>query len=186
MNKLLVSVLGQDQSGILAAVAKVVFARQGNIENISQTLLQNVFGALLIVDVPDQETPQELKTALQSGCEKFNLFIHVDKYQGKLEPQTKPEMQPYIVTAIGPDRQGLVAEVASQLAKHSVNITNLQAIFKGGDKPLNNLMIFEVDVPKSCVMDDLRNDLQAVSDKLSLEINIQHRKIFEAVSHIDF
>jgi predicted amino acid-binding ACT domain protein len=35
------------------------------------------------------------------------------------------------------------------------------------------------------VMDELRADLAAVSSRLGLEINIQHRRIFEAVSAID-
>lgn len=185
MNKLLVSVLGQDQPGIIAAVARTMATRQCNIENVSQTLLQNVFGALLIVAAPVTETPEQLKAALQQDCARFRLFVHVDQYSPATAAAPKPEVQPYIVTAIGPDRQGLVADVAQQLEKHGVNIVNLQAIFKGGSKPLDNLMIFHVDVPRSTVMDDLRADLARVSQQLSLEINIQHRGIFEAVSTID-
>jgi glycine cleavage system transcriptional repressor len=185
LNKLLISILGQDQPGIIATIGKVMVARQCNIENVSQTLLQNIFGALIIVSAPDGETPDQLKLALQDACENFNLFVHVDQYQTAPKDKPKWEVQPYIVTAIGPDRKGLVSEVSECLAKHDVNITNMQAIFKGGSKPLDNLMIFEVDVPRHTVMNDLQTDLTGVSKKLLLEINIQHRKIFEAVSSID-
>jgi glycine cleavage system transcriptional repressor len=185
MNKLLVSVLGQDQPGIIAGIASALAARNCNIENVSQTLLQDVFGALLIVAAPVDETPAGLKAALDKGCERFQLYIHVHEYHAASTERVKPQIQPYIVTAIGPDKQGLVADVAQQLAKHGVNIVNLQAIFKGGTKPLDNLMIFHVDVPRETVMDELRADLAAVSSRLGLEINIQHRRIFEAVSAID-
>lgn len=186
MNKLLISVLGHDRPGIIAVLAKALAARQCNIENVSQTLLQDVFGALLIVAAPADETPAALQAALQECCAGFDLGIHVDRYEPAAVSSPKPEVQPYIVTAIGPDRQGLVAEVAQQLAKHGVNIVNLQAIFKGGSKPLDNLMIFHVEVPRATVMDALRADLAQVSQKLSLEINIQHRGIFEAVSALDY
>jgi glycine cleavage system transcriptional repressor len=65
-----------------------------------------------------------------------------------------------------------------------VNITNMQAIFKGGTKPLDNLMIFEVDVPKHTVMNELRAALRDIAQRRSLEIRVQHRKIFESVSRI--
>ena len=51
MNKALISVLGNDQPGIMAAVATVITEHGGNIENLSQTLLQSVFGALLMVSM---------------------------------------------------------------------------------------------------------------------------------------
>jgi glycine cleavage system transcriptional repressor len=183
LKKVLISILGQDQPGIVAAVSGLIFSRKGNIENVSQTLLQSMFGALLIVAVPDTETPLALQEALQATCASLNLFVHVEPYIAPAA-SVKPEIQPYIVTAIGPDRPGLVWEIATQLARHDVNITNMQAIFKGGTKPLDNLMIFEVYVPRHTVMNDLRAALREISERLSLEIKVQHRKIFESVSRI--
>lgn len=183
MKKVLISILGQDQPGIVAAVSGILFERNGNIENVSQTLLQSMFGALLIVAVPDTETPQALQDALQATCSSLNLFVHVEPYSLPASI-AKPETQPYIVTAIGPDRSGLVWEVSKELARHDVNITNMQAIFKGGTKALDNLMIFEVDVPKHTVMNELRAGLRDIAERRSLEIKVQHRKIFESVSRI--
>jgi glycine cleavage system transcriptional repressor len=57
------------------------------------------------------------------------------------------EIEPFVITTKGPDRKGLVAGITEVIAKHGVNITNLQAVFKGGDEPGDNIMIYEVDVP---------------------------------------
>ncbi len=43
MNKVIISVLGQDRPGILAAVTKILLERDGNVENVSQTILQNQY-----------------------------------------------------------------------------------------------------------------------------------------------
>lgn len=186
MNKVLISVLGSDQPGIMAKVADVIKTRNGNIENLSQTLLNTVFGALLLVDLPPQDNARDLQQALETACQDMSLFIRVHPWQETISDwhQHKPEVQPYIVTAIGPDRQGLVAEIAAELFKHGVNITHIQAIFKGGKNPMDNLMVFEVDVPRSTVMNDLRDALSAIAERLDLEISVQHRKIFESVSNI--
>jgi glycine cleavage system transcriptional repressor len=184
LKKVLITVLGQDQLGILAAVSTVIFTRGGNIENLSQTLLQTTYGSLLIVTIPDTETPQALQTALIEACAKLQLIIHVDPAFVEAAPSIKPDTQPYIVVALGPDRRGLVSEVSTQLAGHDVNITNMQAIFKGGSKPLDNMMVFEVDVPRHANMQALREALKEISSRLALEISIQHRKIFESVSRI--
>ncbi len=65
-----------------------------------------------------------------------------------------------------------------------MNITHIQAIFKGGSNPMDNLMVFEVDVPKDTVMQALRDALTEIATRLDLEISVQHRKIFDSVSSI--
>ena len=186
MKKVLISVMGNDQPGIMATVAEVINQRDGNIENLSQTLLNSVFGALLLVDVPATENISELQQALMQATDSMALFISVHQSNDKPSDwyQAKTETQPYIVTVVGPDRHGIVAEVTSQLFKHGVNITNMQAIFKGGKNPLDNLMVFEIDVPKSTVMNDLRDGFSEISSRLDLEVSVQHRKIFDSVSNI--
>lgn len=184
MYTVLISVLGQDRPGIIARVAGEIAAREGNIENVSQTLLQDIFGALVIASIPDSDNPEALKEALRKACQDQHLFIHVDHYKAP-EPRPAPDTQPYVVSASGPDRPGLIAAIAAQLSRHGLNISNLTARLTEPGLRFANVMIFEVDVPRATVMDDLRADLATLAAELGLDINIQHRKIFEAVSHID-
>lgn len=184
MNKVLISVLGQDQPGIIATLAREIAAHRGNIENVSQALLQDIFGALIIASIPAEESPASLKEALREACAEQHLFVHVDHYAPPSAVE-KPETQPYVVTASGPDQPGLIAAIADTLARHGLNITNLYARLTGFSSRFDNVMIFEVDVPRATVMDDLRADLAQIANERGLDLNIQHRKIFEAVSHID-
>ena len=59
-----ISVIGRDRPGILAALSGTLLDLDCNIENISQTILQSVFGALLIVSVPESLDEQSLKRKL--------------------------------------------------------------------------------------------------------------------------
>ncbi|MDJ0886389.1 MAG: ACT domain-containing protein, partial [Desulfobacterales bacterium] len=53
MKKIIISVLGQDRPGIIAAIARILFENDGNIENVSQTSLQSEFAGIFIVAIPD-------------------------------------------------------------------------------------------------------------------------------------
>ncbi len=49
MKKMIISVLGKDRPGIIAAVTRILFEQDCNIENVSQTILQNEFSGIFIV-----------------------------------------------------------------------------------------------------------------------------------------
>lgn len=183
MTKLVIAVLGRDQPGILAAASRVLVEQGCNIEDVSQTILQALFGALFIVSVPEGTDPAQLRQRLLAGVRAFALEIYVSPYHEQ-DFVASGTAQPYVVTALGPDRHGLVAAISAVLADCAVNITNLKAVFKGGDDPRDNIMIFEVDVPAGSDMPGLRARLQQVAGNLGLEINLQHRAIFERMNRI--
>ena len=54
-NRAIVSVLGADRSGIVAAVAGLLAERNVNILDISQTILQGLFTMTTLVDLGDAD-----------------------------------------------------------------------------------------------------------------------------------
>ena len=54
-NRAIVTVLGSDRSGIVAAVAGVLAEHDANILDISQTILQGVFTMTMLVDLGDAD-----------------------------------------------------------------------------------------------------------------------------------
>ena len=53
MEKIVISVLGCDRPGIIAAVAKTLFENRCNIEDVSQTTLQTEFIGIFIATKPE-------------------------------------------------------------------------------------------------------------------------------------
>jgi len=184
MNKVIISVLGQDRPGILAAVTRILLERDGNVENVSQTILQNQFAGIFIVSVPDHIQPEALNDELNQSVKHLDLDIHVKQlvYDETYYPPVQSE--PFIITTKGLDRKGLVAGITATVAKYGVNVTNLQAIFKGGDNPGDNVMIYEVDIPVDTDQQELDDALRAKAHALGLTISIWHRNIFEAINRI--
>lgn len=185
MKKAVISVLGADRPGIIAAVTKILFAHDCNIENVSQTILQSEFSGIFIFAMPDTLTIDALGGYLREELNPLDLHVYVKRLDPPSEPYfTAESSQPFVITTKGPDRKGLVAAVTEIIARYGANVTNLQAVFKGGNDPDNNIMIYEVDVPNDIDQQALYGDLRAKAKELILNISIQHRNIFEAINRI--
>ena len=126
----------------------------------------------------------DLREALETGTADFNLHFFVRELGSNAVTWTTCDCEPFVITTRGPDRKGLVANVTALLAAHNVNVTQLQAVFRGGNEPGKNVMIYEVDIPLDIDQKKLREDLQAKGDELNIQISVQHKDIFEAINRI--
>jgi glycine cleavage system transcriptional repressor len=184
MKKFIISVLGKDRPGIIAAVTQVLFQQDFNIEDVSQTILQNEFSGIFIVTGPDHSDAQSLCQALETFTISLNLHIHVKLMDAALHQWTTTVCESFVITTRGPDRKGLVAQITAVLTAFNVNVTQLQAVFRGGNEPGRNVMIYEVDIPADSDQQKLRAALRAKGRELNLEVNIQHKNVFEAINRI--
>ena len=116
MKKFIISVLGEDSPGIIAAVSRVLYEQDFNIEDVSQTILQNQFSCFFIVTGPEHVSPGNLIKALQESTEVFNLLFNVRDLGDDAMPHATPECESFVVTTRGPDRKGLVSGPATRKA----------------------------------------------------------------------
>ena len=184
MQKVIIAIVGQDRSGIIAAVSKVLFEQNCNIENVSQSTLQYIFAGIFIVSPQKDLSVESLHRSLNAEMAPLGLEVHITSLELAAVPALSSADEAYIITTKGPDRKGLVASITAIIARYDVNVTNLQAVFKGGDDPDSNIMIYEVDVPADIDQESLYKDLRKTAAELSLDISIQHRNIFEAINRI--
>ena len=184
MNKMIISVLGQDRPGIIAVVTKVLLDQDFNIEDVSQTILQHQFSGIFIASGPQETSTSDLHAALARAALDFKLHFHVRELTPDSISWTDCDCEPFVITTQGPDRKGLVAQMTAVLGAHNVNVTQLQAVFRGENEPGKNIMIYEVDIPADTDQHKLRQSLQIKADELELQISIQHKKIFEAINRI--
>ncbi len=184
MKKFIVSVIGKDRPGIIASITKVLFDQDLNIEDVSQTILQNQFSGIFIASGPGTTSCSELQERLTNSSPDFDLHYYVRDMGSNAVEWTSCACDPFVITTRGPDRKGLVAQITAILASFNVNVTQLKAVFRGGDEPGRNVMIYEVDIPGDVDLGKLRETLNERADALKLEINMQHKNIFEAINRI--
>ena len=184
MNKVILSVLCHDRPGIVAAVTSILFEQNCNIENVSQTILQTEFSGSFIVTLSPQLLLDRLREILIEELSFMDLHVHIEPIADKKPAVKQTPSEPFVITTKGPDSKGLVAGISATIARFGINITNLQAVFKGGDKPGNNIMIYEVDIPAEIDQQAFDRELRKKAESLALDISIQHRNIFETINRI--
>lgn len=183
MKKIVVSVLGYDRPGIIAAVSKTLFEHRCNIEDVSQTILQTEFIGIFIASGPEELTEEKLLSRLQEKLTPLGLSVIVKPMEKKGEWKAPPS-EPFVITTVGSDRLGLVAGITEVMARFGVNIANLRAVFRGEEAPKHNVMIYEVDIPVETDQHALRKALYDRAEELGLDISLQHRDIFEMIHRV--
>ncbi len=80
MLRIIVSVIGKDQVGIIANVCQLLSGYKVNVLDISQTILQDYFTMIMIVDASNAAIPfSELVTVLEAEGKKQGLSIHAQR-----------------------------------------------------------------------------------------------------------
>lgn len=78
MKKVVVTVIGADQVGIVANVAKELADKNVNILDISQTILDRIFNMVLICDMENATAPlKDLQDAMAHLGKKLGVDIRV-------------------------------------------------------------------------------------------------------------
>lgn len=183
MKKMVITVLGRDRPGIIAAVSRTLCENQCNIEDVNQTTLQTEFVGIFIAAAPDGLSENQLHTRLQERLTPMELAVVLKPMQ-EAGDWVAPTSEPFVITTLGPDRLGLVAGITEILARFEINITKLRAVFRGGSDPHRNIMIYEVDVPVAIDRRAFRTALQERAAELGLDISLQHRDVFETIHRV--
>ena len=86
-----------------------------------------------------------------------------------------------IITVVGSDKVGIIAEVSALLAKNKVNIADItQTILSG-----NFVMMMMVSLEGAAVsIDELRTILGKASEEMGVEINVMSEKVFSSMHRI--
>ena len=86
-----------------------------------------------------------------------------------------------IVTVVGKDRVGIIAEVCVQLASYRVNVLDIsQTIMQGYFTMMMAVDVSECTVPLA----ELCRAMDAKGQEMSLSIRVQREDIFEAMHRV--
>ncbi len=78
--KAIVTVIGKDRSGIIAAVCTLLAENKINILDISQTVMEDFFTMTMLIDMKECVVPfAEISEKLGAKGEEMNLSIRVQR-----------------------------------------------------------------------------------------------------------
>ena len=74
--KAVITVVGQDKKGIIAKVSTVLYENDINILDISQTIMEDMFTMIMMVDMKSAKT-REVSEKLQGVATEMGVSIHL-------------------------------------------------------------------------------------------------------------
>jgi ACT domain-containing protein len=86
-----------------------------------------------------------------------------------------------IITALGPDGHGLLAQVATTVAEQNANIDDVSQTVSNG---MFTMIMFVSFDQTETTMAELKTALEKTGERVGLQIHVQHENIFKFMHRI--
>jgi glycine cleavage system transcriptional repressor len=168
VNEVVVTAIGADRPGIVAALSAALLDIGGNLEDGRAALLRGSFAITLAVAVPEGVEPEMVAARLAPVADELGLGISVQRADPKADAPTGRRC---MVSIYGADRPGIVAVMAAALAENRVNILDLSARLVGD--PAIYVLGMEVEIPDDSEPAAIAGALRQVAATRGLEVSFE-------------
>ena len=170
-----VSVIGEDQVGIVSEVTQLLFREGFNIVDVEQTVIHSQFSMVLLLEpVRRGFKPSRLRSGLSRLAKRRGVNITVTPLREYKGLRLAGMKTPYVLTLLGPDRPGVVAAFSTILAQHRCNIERIKMVARG------ELFAMEMGIDlRDASFSSLRTDLMAVARRMDMDVVAQPEQTFK-------
>jgi len=173
---MVIAVMDRDRPGIVAEITEGISELGGNLADLSQTVLCGYFTMILVAGFPDGVSAGQIEETL-SGRSRARILIADGQ---DLLPATESSEHVYVLSAIGRNRVGLVAQVSRFCCDHGVNILDLASSVENDQYT----MMLQIDLSSIENVERFEKDLAVFGRHTGLHIALQHNDIFRATNEI--
>lgn len=166
----ILSVISDDKPGIVKAIAELVAGHGGSWLESRLAELDGKFAGVIRISVEEAQS-QPLQDALVSLKSKGIVI--------QAEPLScvRQEESPHLASfsLVGPDRTGIVRELAHAFAQYNINVEELST--HCSSMPYSGEPLFEAEgvikLPKEGGLEPLMEHLDAIASELGLDIHLE-------------
>ncbi|SDU25502.1 glycine cleavage system protein R [Halopseudomonas salegens] len=163
---LVLTVISADKPGLVESIAQVITQHGGNWLESRMARMAGQFAGILRVDIA-ADAVEALRVDLENLT---SLGINVQvAISGQAD---EPAQQHLLMTLLGNDRPGIVHEVSQVLARHGVNVEQLETECTAAPMSADTLFKAraQLGIWPQTDLDSLRADLEGLADDLMVEL----------------
>lgn len=179
MTTLVLTMIGNDRSGLVDALSGAVVAHGGSWHRSHMAHLAGKFAGIVVVEVPDQSA-DALIAGLAPLREQGLLDVTAEVAEGSGEAADAGDSgdagtaRQISLHLVGQDRPGIVHEVSRALARSDVSIQELETSTHSA--PMSAEHLFEANAvlsaPADVSLDGLREALEELANELMVDIDL--------------
>jgi glycine cleavage system regulatory protein len=165
---LVLTIIGPDRPGLVDSLAREIAALGGNWEESRLVRLAGQFAGVLLVTIDTARTDQLAAAVRKLDASGLQVQVHATK-----SPASSPPQAPhYKLEVTGNDRPGIIRDIARILAERNINVEDLHSEVASAPMSGDPMFVarFEVIVPSSEHLGELRTKLEALSGELMVEL----------------
>jgi glycine cleavage system regulatory protein len=168
---IVLTVVSDDRPGIVETLSELLAEFDGNWAESSMMTLAGKFAGILSVQVADARA-EALVSALE-GLESSGMHIVA---QRSASPPASPSGSEYSIELIGQDHPGIVHEITEVLARHAINVQELETTIQSASMSGESLFLAhaKIFVPPEVALDRLQDELEALANELMVDINLEN------------
>jgi glycine cleavage system transcriptional repressor len=164
--------IGRDRPGLVADLARLIYNSDANLEDSRMTILGTDFAVILLCSGMREDCGDRLAIGAKQLERDHGLTILLRHLEGGPRSAVPgPGTRLYRVEAAGEDRAGIVAGICGVLARHGVNIVELESQSQPGPGGSPHYrMTIRAEVPEAVEPRALRDALDREAERLVLDV----------------
>ncbi len=170
MTTLVLTVVGADRAGLVAAVADVVDAHGGNWENSQLAELSGAFAGIIEVSVPTGRVDE-----LRSALSRLEGLLTVAVHESEAAAAEAGGVRRFAFRVLGNDHPGIVREISSTLSAHGLSIERMSS--ETYDAAMSGGRLFEasieVRVEDAVDVDAVTSALEALAAEIQVDVTLE-------------
>jgi glycine cleavage system regulatory protein len=171
MASLVLTVIGDDRSGLVSALSGVIADHGGSWERSQMARLAGKFAGIVLVAVPDDRAEALIGALGPLGTEGL-LDVTVERAGDEVPVST--DLTRLSLELVGADRPGIVHDISQALATREVSIEELHTVTR--EAPMVGGMLFEATAtllaPPTVPLADLQAVLEELANELMVDISL--------------
>jgi len=167
---IVLTVVSDDQPGVVETLSEVIARHGGNWTESSMMSLAGKFAGILLVPVPAEQA-DDFITALEA-LESEGIHIVAQRSDSVSNADAARE---YSIELVGQDRPGIVYEITEVLAKHGVNVQELETTVQSASMSGESLFMADarIFIPREADLEKLQDELEDLANELMVDIELE-------------
>jgi glycine cleavage system regulatory protein len=165
---LVMTIIGEDHTGLVESVARLIAEQGGNWLESRMCRLGGQFAGILRIHIAKDRESTLVQSLQNLGAHGLKVVVLHDSIS--LCP--RPE-KPAFLELVCHDRIGIVLQISSVLARHGINVEELET--EGTSAPMSGEMLFKakakLSLPDGCNVVQMRQELEEVAGNMMIDLS---------------
>ncbi|OEU51184.1 MAG: phosphoserine phosphatase SerB [Desulfuromonadales bacterium C00003096] len=178
----LITLIGPDRPGILAAMTGCIAAGGARIRDIEQSVTHTLMLLSLLIDFTTGESDQKpLIKELLFLAKELGLQLDFEVIEAEDYEKLQSSRYGYVLTMLGDGVDaGAVSKVASLLTDYSINIDRINKLTRGQLRCVE----FFLNVPNNTDLKGMTRQLLAEGSRLGIDIAVQKENLYRRAKRL--